>query len=418
MRTPEFWLLYSQDTILYFKMLIMVALFCVPLFRCFTKSILDPFFYALVSAVFAYTVPVFLYLEGFCSEKYFYYFLISEIVFWIVLLVYPTKNITFNRKKIVGEEAYARIVFKLAFIIYIASELYTYIYIGIPLFMDYRQELYVGTGYGFLGRFSSFASSYVILYSYYQILGKKNKKYVAYFVFIVITGLLSGSKGAILTFLTWYFIYEYFYIGKKPKVKIKYLVLVLCFPIAVLLLYKGSTSGNVSGAIGDFLFRFMANGDCYWMAYPNGNIDFIHIKQPFISLFSGFLAPLRFISYDIVEPAIGNQLFWLVEPSEYGKIAGPNARLAISGWCYFGWGGIVFAALSGWLVAFCIYTSKKYFTRSIFGVFLYGLLFQAGVSYFTDPGLFFNNISSFIMNILLYGFVVILLTRLRTTKRV
>ncbi len=418
MRTPEFWILYTLNPFLYFKILFLVALICIPLFKKFTKSIIDPFFYALVSAVFAYTIPVFLYLQGYCSLKHFAFFVLSETFFWLVLLGYPKKHTMFNSQKIVGEEIYAKIVFKIAFIIYIASELYTYIYIGIPLFMDYRQEIYVGTGSGFLGRFSSFASSFVIWYSYYQILKKKNKKYVIYFVFIVITGLLSGSKSAILTFLIWYFIYEHFYVGKRVKVKIKYLTLILCFPIAVLLLYKGSTSGDISGAIGDLLFRFMANGDCYWMAYPYDNIQFIHIKQPFISLFSGFLAPLRFISYDIVEPAIGNQLFWLVEPTEYGKIAGPNARLAITGWCYFGWCGIAFSALSGWLVSYCIYSAKKFFPKSIFGVFLYGLLFQAAISYFTDPGLFFNNISSFIMNILIYGFVVMILSRLRTSKKV
>lgn len=416
MRTPEFWILYLQNPLLYFKILLLVALCCIPLFKKFSKSIIDPFFYALVSAVFAYAIPIYLYSLGYCSDKNFIFFVVSEAVFWFVLISYPIKHTTFAKRKIAGEELYAKYVFKLAFVIYMISELYTFIYIGIPLFMDYRQEIYVGTGAGFLGRFATFASSYVVLYSYYQILTKKNKKYLLYFVLVVITGLLSGSKGAILTFLTWYFIYEFFYIGKKPKVKLKYMLLILCFPIIVLVLYKGSTSGDVGGAIVDFLFRFMANGDCYWAAYPYDNIQFIHIKQPLISLFSGFLAPLRLISYDIVEPAIGNQLFWLVEPSEYGKIAGPNARLAITGWCYFGWGGIIFSALSGWLVSFCIYSSKKFFTRSILGIFLYGLLFQSAISYFTDPALFFNNISSILMNILIYGFYIIILTQLRTTR--
>lgn len=416
MTIESFLSLFLDDPVSYFVALAIMLLLSIPLFRSFPQSIIDPFFINIIFAVFAYAVPIYLYIEKVCPEKHLYYFLISESVFWAVLLSYPNKRRRFRGRPLAGEELYAKNLFKIALFVYLTASLCTYVFVGIPLFMKSRQELYTGTGLGFLGKFSSFAQSYVLLYAYYQINSRKNRKYLLPLVFVIANCFLSGSKSSILTFAYWYFFYCYFLVGRKIKIKAKYLLLVLCFPVVVLLLYAGSSAGSVSQAFIEYMFRLVASGDGYWMSYPNDMISDVHIGDPMLHLFSGILAPLRLVSYDDVDPIIGAQLYWLHYPTNYGMIAGPNARLALTGWCYFGWGGIAFSAIAGLVVACCLYTSKKILPKSIFGVFLYGNLYMIALSLATDPSLFTNGIMTLSVNVVVYAFLVDLLSRYRVVK--
>lgn len=415
MRVSDFVLLLLNHPLSYIVSVLGITLLFIPLFKKLYVSITDPLVFLLVNSIFAYSVPLFLFNNNLCSISHFIFFCLSEIFFWSIVFYSARKTRSFKNVIILNEGNYAKMFFNISFLVYMFSSIYTYVYVGIPLFMESRQELYVGaeSGVGIFSRLADFAQSYVIIYCYHRIISYKEKAFIFIFIFVIVNCLLSGSKGSILTLVAWYFIYIYFFKREKHilQFKRKYFLLVLLFPIIILLYYKGSSSQNLSNAIEDLAFRFVANGDVYWIAYPNNIIDNVHYQHPLVALFAGILGPFRLESYESIEPAIGLQLFWEVEPSMYGRIIGPNGRLAVSGWCFFGWTGLLFSAIMGWLFSFIVFRSRKYFPNSLLGIFVYGYLYRISMSIVTDPALFFSYLGSFLINIGFYATLLMIMSK-------
>lgn len=412
MRSPEFLLLLFESPIPYVVIMVVVFLLFIPFFKHFSRSVIDPMFFLLLNTAFAYIIPFYLYYNKFCSESHLLYFILSESIFWLIMIYRSKKDCHFKRYRIVDEEKMAAFIFKIVFINFIFCSLFTYIYIGIPLFLNSRQELYVDAeaGSGLLGRLSGFAQAYVVLYIYHRMLTYKEKKYGWLLVLVVINCFLSASKGSILVLVTWYFFYVFFYMKKAIKIKIKYVISLLLFPVVVLMNYAGSDNTDFGSGIIGFLYRFIANGDTYWNSYPNNTIDAIHYKTPIITLLAGILGPFRLVPYDMIENSVGNQIFWEVEPQAEGVIEGPNARLAVMGWIFFRWYGLLFSAIMAWICSALIYKVKKFLPDSFFGLFIYGELYLIAIIIPTDPALSFNQLGTLIMNILLYGVILIVVT--------
>lgn len=412
MKIHEFFLnVFYENIYLYVLCLLIVTIITIPLFRKYTNGILDPFFFILFMTVFAYAIPPFLFVTGNCSFRNFIYFVLSETFLWIGFYIVSKLKKDFSIKKIKNEEYITKYLFYISLLIFILSKLYTYILIGIPLFMEYRLDAYVeSNGLGILKRLSEFSSLFILIYSFYL---KDNKKKVYLLVFTLITldAILSGSKSALLTIFHSYFIYTFFYKDEIPKIKKKQILIILCFPFLILVLANnGSELGIASAGV---FTRMIANGDVFWYAYPNNIIDDIHIRNSFSNLFVGLLGPFRLIDYHTVEPNIGLQINWEIEPTIYGTNAGPNARPSIAGWIYYKWYGIIFSFLIGCLISFCIYYLKKYFTKSILGIILFGFLYQNIITFLIDPLLGFNYLSNFFMNIIIYTIIILILLKLK-----
>lgn len=411
MRSPEFFLLFLDNPGLYFVILFLLSILFIYLFKKYRVHIIDPFFLAIVGCVFAYVVPFFLFFTGNCPIQHFTYFCISESLFWVMFLLTckPTK---FKRYHLVNEMQYARLFFKINVVIYVVSSLLTYLYVGVALFLEHRQELLVeaSSGSGLLGRFSGFSALYILYYTYHMIFRYHKYRYSFFIFLVVVNSILSGSKGAVLALLISYFIYVSFYLGKIPHVKKKYFLLLLLVPIFILMTYGGSDSSGFLLASGDFLYRFMAFGDTYWYAYPNNTIEKVEFVHPFATFFQGLLGPFRLIDYNSLDKSIGIQLFWAVEPSATGTITGPNARTAVMGWSFFGWMGLAFSAFCGWLMGFLMYRVRKHFIHSFLSVFVFGYLYQISVTICTDFSFFLNSLSSFLINLFLYGGLLLLMT--------
>ena len=409
MRSPEFFLLFLERPELYISILLII---CIPFGYLIHKRrihIIDPMFLTVVGCVFAYVIPFFLYITGYCSNNHLLYFCISELVFWIMFLAFskPTK---FRPYQIVNEMQYAKLLFRFSVIIYIATSLLTYLYVGVALFLEHRQELFVNasSGSGLLGRLSGFAGMYILYYTYHMMIKNGRKRYSIFILLIIVNSILSGSKGAVLVLLTVYFIYFVFYQGKVPHVKKKYYLALLLVPILILMWYGESNTTSFIESTGAFMYRFMAFGDTYWYAYPSNTIEKVEFMHPFLTFFQGLLGPFRLVDYNITDKSMGIQLYWLVEPSAYGEVAGPNARLAVMGYCYMGWYGIIFSAFCGWLTAYLMYRIRKYFFHSFLCVFLFGYIYTMVVAIPADFSMFLNTVSTFLINVIIYGGILLL----------
>lgn len=49
-----------------------------------------------------------------------------------------------------------------------------------------------------------------------------------------------------------------------------------------------TTEGNIWSGISVFLLRLIGSGDVYWLGYPNGMVEDVPYKNPFIVLFQSF----------------------------------------------------------------------------------------------------------------------------------
>ena len=418
----EFFVTCFFDNIgLYLFILVIILVLLIPIYKKISHSICDPIFFSLTMTAFAYSMPIFLYCLNECSFRNLLYFLMSETVFWIFFFVCRKRKTEFSSYVIENEEIVCRRFFYIAFLLYLVCTIFTYVFVGIPLFANSRQNIYENAfpGMAIFAKLSSFGLSYILFYSFYQVLEYKKKLYMLCFVFALLTCLLSGSKGSILAVLYSYFGYKYFFKNEEVKVSLKYYLLIVFFPIGVLLLSFESNAENVSVAFAKLLARFVANGDTYYMAYPNDVIDSLHYSKPFSNLFLGILGPLRLVSYNSVEPLVGANLYWTVVPSNYGIIAGPNARLAVMGWVYFKWMGLLLSACCGWFAAFLMYNSKRFFSNSLLGVFLFFQLYSKSLSILTDPNLLISNLFDIALNIFIYALLFFLTSsfKMRLIKR-
>jgi hypothetical protein len=413
MKISEFFAsVFYENVVLYFLCLLFVGILTIPLFKKYTHGIFDPFFFILMMTVFAYVIPLFLFITNNCSSRDFFYFIISETFLWLgVYLGYQFRS-NFSEYKIKNENVLIKRIFFISILIYIFTKLYTYMFIGVPLLMEYRLDIYTGTnGLGMLGRLSDFATFFLLIYAFY-LKDEGSRKYLFILVLIFIDSFLSGSKSAIFAIFQAYFIYSFFYKNEMPLIKKKHILLLICFPILILLLSQNSLD-SLRLAVWGIFIRMVANGDVFWYSYPYETIDQIKINHPFANLFVGILSPFRLIDYNTVEPSIGKLINWQIEPSIYGTNAGSNARPAIAGWIYFRWYGIFFSFFIGCFISFLVFYVRKYFSKSLFGIILFGYLYQNALTFIIDPSLGFNYLSNFIINIVIYTIIIFIVSEMK-----
>lgn len=385
MTNLTFFTILLENFPLYIVSLLISAIIYGIIMRKIVRSIIDPLFYAMLSGIFAQSVPIFLFLTAAISVQIFVYIILSEIIFWLTYFLTRRKKITFS------EYSFSSVRIEIAmyyasFVICVSCYVLTYVLFGIPLFKESRLDTYQNAnGLGILSYFQNFTQFFCILYSYYLISQKKHRNLSRIvLIAILIFCLLSGSKSSILIFISCYFFYLYYYKGEGFSLKqnLKYVIPVAIFPLAVIIL---STGANFRGAILSFVMRFVANGDCYWMAFPNDVINDVVINNKLEYLFSRILAPFRIINYADVDQAIGVQIDWLVNPDDIGITKGPNSRLPILGWTLFHWGGLLLSCIFGLICSFWHTRLITMFPRGIISVIVFGYIYTSMVAMFTDP---------------------------------
>ena len=379
MQNYIFFLLVYDNFAVYLLSLLLCAVPAYYLGKIYSKSWIDPLRISLILAVFANSVPLFLYFLTEIPSYLFYYFVFAETLFWFGFILFAKTTITFSEKKTVDDETFNKVLFFTFLFLYIFSNTVTYIKFGIPLFMDNRLATYSNSGgFGVFARLNSFLEIYILMFSYYQIDERgslsNSKFYLLPFLLMAITGILSGSRSSFLVFFTSYFGYLVFFKGIRPndKALVKFVPVVLIGTLAVFLVQSG---GNLSDAFFGFLFRLIATGDCYYSAYPNEIINILQVKNSALFMLSNLLSPLRIIDISTVSPPLGVQMTSILYPILDGLFVGPNSRPPIFGYVLFRWMGLIFSFLSGAFTAFMLFRIpsliSKNFISSVFVFFIY-----------------------------------------------
>lgn len=414
MSSDEFVFLLLDNIPTYILALIISLLVLLPVIWKTYKGILDPLFYTLIMAVLANTVPFFLILTGKITISSLIYFLLTEVFFWIGFLCFNRKELRYRNSNILENERNDLVLFIVYFLLLITLKLSAYNLVGIPIFYE-EGRLAVFTesgGLGILERLSTFPNFFISFYSFKLIEKGKGYKRLAIIALIsvVVFGFLSGSKAAVLIVVGGYFYFNYFY--KKnfitTKKILKYLPFLLVFPLLILNLQKTGTGFD---PFVDLIFRFIANGDVYYMALPNEVINTIQINDKFTYFFSGILAPFRLIDINTVDTVIGYQLNWNLHPHIDGSLGGPNSRIPIVAWVFFEWGGIFFAFFLGLILSLIYNKLSLLFSKGIISYILIAYIQYNLLVFITDPVLGIGTLFDILINMLLFVILYFLINK-------
>ncbi len=348
-------------------------------------SILDPFSFAIFFSGMAVAVPTFLFLVDQVSVKLYLSFLLTQISFLIGFNFIKPLKINFNTKiHFNGNEIrFAKWLFIVVGFIQISLQLISYKIFGIPVFSESRLAIYGESG-GINNLIKRLLDvnfkCYIFLTIYFFYF--KNKKiglkiFTRLSVFIILVfSILSGSKGAFLTFGNAFFIYSLyalrwgdlssFFLIKKFI--LKFGIFALLAAIVVIML-----SEKDANPFYFLLFRIAQSGDVYFMAYPNDIIDKVPTVNWFIALFSSPLSLTGIIPRSSVPGPIGFFLMNYHEPLV--EFRGPNPRMNVFSYIYF---GIIYSPIYcmiiGVLASFIRNRLYTLLPKNIIGCLIYFLL--------------------------------------------
>lgn len=413
MRLDEFALLLSENSLIYFIVFMCMLIAMCPVIKRNTSFFIDPLFYAIITAIFANSIPVFLYVTNNIETKYFLYFLISESFFWLCFtLSYKKKsNTKYKFYTIRNENLILRVINSIFIVLLLAIIIIQYRKFGFGLFMEHRLEVFKDSGgFGSISHIIPSITTFCIFYSFYS-LDRENKGTrktgIVTLIIIGIYFILSGAKSSFLGFAFIYFFYSIYY---KKKIISRQLIwkFILAAVICAIFIFSFNPIGSgLSGILLPMAYRVVGNGDIYWYAFPNGMIEDIHPAPWFLDLFANLLYPLRILNYSDMVAPVGTQLVYDIYPSIEGATVGANSRTTIWGYAMFNYYGIIFSILWGILLGFLMRKCKIIFPSGLLGTFFAYLLYSNCITGITDPGLFSLSLFDNLLSVILIAIIIL-----------
>jgi oligosaccharide repeat unit polymerase len=309
-----------------------------------------------------FSVMLFLKKTDNVKDYYFNQYIFSQSAFWLGFFISNNKNIKINlsksdNKPLIATDKYFYLYLFVATAVICTNFVIWYVS-GIPIFQSSRlNAVAVGGGFGFLLRFLDIYTPVCIYLSYYFMLSaNKNYRYVIFsgiiFSLQIIISFLSGSKSAILGFVSVLFLFSILNkenFGKMIKKINKYQFLLLLIPLCgALLTIMVSSSNDIQTAIYALLFRLVSFGDVYYQAYPSGAVEELTRANIFTVLFGDLLRIFRIIPLEQAPPVIGFELTKIVNGID--TMTGANARHNVYGYVHFGVIGSLFFSFACGLV--------------------------------------------------------------------
>lgn len=407
-------LVYLPHMGLYYLILIGVICFYFILFRRIIQSIIDPVLFAVLGLSFAAAIPVLLFFTKTCPNKYFIYFVLSQLILICVFLLCIRKislQTLINRR--CNDFRYRNhFFFHVCTVIYLFSTLYSWYINGIPIFNESRFDININNSSGILGMLGHFSRAcFMFCTLYVFFLYFHGRKIYASFLMLLFIGIsmTSGSKGFIFNFVQAYFFYSVFYLGEIPRLKKRYIPLVAVAPLFVILLAGYANDGFSS--ILYFGYRLLANGDTYWNAYPNSVIDNLSMDNPILNMTYLFWGPFRHIlGFDVDEKifvTVGSLLFEY-NYDFYPDAGAPNSQLSIVSYVYYKWGGLLLTGIIAFWGGWLFRRGYKCGHQDIFVCCKRSLLVLMGLSVFGDIYLFFSEMFDYFIFIGLHKCIVML----------
>ncbi len=382
--------------------------------RRVTNSWFDPFRIGFVFVAFANAVPVFLFLINKIAFNDFIYFFFAETSFWIGFLLFSKKNVVFAEKRFVNERKLAYIVFLIFLVLYLIFTGLIYYLRGIPLLMKSRLDLFKDSGgLAILGRVSFFFQIYCLIYGFYlwSITNERINKVIVLFsvCLFILTSILSGSKSNFLYLLYSFWGYNKFYKNRNIDGKKYYKYFIPAFVVGIIVIVI-QTHSNVTDGILSFCTRFISDGDIYWMSYPNQAYKKVIINDWFANFFQGFFGPMRLIDYSKAGTILGYQIEWIIYPYLKGFSAGPNSRLPVLGYIYFGWGGLIFSFLNGLFLSIISFKIASFFPKGIFSTIIFSYIYMLIFSMSGDAVSGMSNLFNILFNCVFLFFTIFIVS--------
>lgn len=375
------------------------------LLRTRINSILDPLLFQIITTICANTVPMFLYWNGYVTSEKMLFVIIAEFFFWFGFYIRSKKRMVSSsvNSVFISNTALEKKVFILFFYFLLLSNIFIFVSSGIPLLMDSKFQIFQNNKFVvLLNRLSIIPELYCYIYIYNQI---RHKKYGTLFPLLILLciKILYGSKGFILNCVYAYFFYSMLYLKQVPKLKLKYLLLIILSPTIVIVIYYGI--GNYQEAFLFLLYRFIASGDGYWQGFSYDLIDEINVPTYTLErVFSFILGPLGLIHAEAKIP-LGTLILSQLNPAVIDTIEGANARPTIFAWYCFKWIGIFFTFICGYMMAFFTSFSLIKISRGLIGTSIKAAIYMAALSFATDPNLALTQLSSIYFFIILFNIV-------------
>jgi hypothetical protein len=234
----------------------------------------------------------------------------------------------------------------------------TYAFFGIPLFLESRLTQFAGGGgVGVIARLTGGLQFASLLLAFMALRGSRHhrlwgKALIAQFV---LSAILSGSKGAIVTAVFAWYLARVYAEGswlvsiRWSKSVVLTFGLILALPLFTLVVQSGAQGIDLVAAASGYATRIAAEGDGYVYFFGDDLIDRI-ARPDLLALARPILAALRLVPVETtVNPGfeVMREIFSVDDPS-----AGPNARLPIYLLYFYGVGGIVLAPMLGAILGF------------------------------------------------------------------
>jgi hypothetical protein len=432
MNTVSFFLLLSQNLIIFLVILVLICGLYYILFKKFIISVVDPFFLQFVSSLFGFSVVVFLFIMNKIEMYYFSSYVFTQFAFFGGFLLGNKKfsNGKINTDfRIKNENDFSVSLFVMSSIISIVSQLIVYATLGIPILMASRLDLTINAGgFGIFTRFTDIAGTIALFYCFYFLIYKKVEgvfRYYIYFyfVFFAITSVLSGGKSAFLGIgnVLFCFILVNSYSNSsflKYLRKMEKVIIGLGVIIAIFILGFTRNEGIIQGIIG-LVYRFIGSGDIYWHAYPNSVIERLDGTKPLLAIFSSFAGFFRIVPSSEFPKPLGYALAKMFYTITW--IEGPNPRLNVFGYVYFGYfGSILYSFFVGILLGKVRYLFFKKVYSAMFSKMCITLLYLKIYSVETDINYFFsllNNIICVLPVVFFFSFLLfVLMERIRNKR--
>lgn len=380
-------------------------------------SLLDPFTYACFFSAMSISVPVFLFIVNEITIRLFLSLVFTQMFFFFGFRIFnpvKIKSIKFLKNQVINNQEIRFI--KWLFIIIVTTnivlQLFSYKLVGIPLFAESRLGIYGESGgiNNLLKRILDVTSQCQMFLSIYFMY--YNKKSLFFKIFtnisistIVIFSILSGSKGAFVTFGLAFFIYalysirwgdfSLFFTIKKFIIKFGVIALIVAF----IVIYFSEDSDNPLLFI---LLRIGQSGDVYYMSYPNEIIDKIPSTNWIVGLFASPLSLLGIIPRTMIPDPMGYFIMQYHYPSI--EFRGPNARMNVFSYVYFGiLYSPIYCFIIGAIVSF--FRNKLFYLlpANIFGCIVYFLFLNAALKLEPD---FQNALADFINVLVILPFFI------------
>ena len=382
------------------------------IFRKLYLSFLDPLIFSLFISVFGFSLVIFLSVTDKIDNIYLFNYLLTQIAYWIGFFTFKQLNnktifTSYTEKIFKDQNTLIKFFFLIVTFFYFIFQVASFTLVGIPLFMSSHVDTYSNSGgLGFLGRFLDVLKPMeIFILCYLFIFSKENFLFRGFswtvMGLVVISLLLSGSKSQFLLMGQILFI---FFILNATKLIQRYKLLKKIEKItavAGLFIVLGIFAVQIgerqdTSVFKAFLFRLVASGDVYHFAYVKHTIEHIDGGNAMLALFGNILGTLRLVPRENIPNPLGLTLYNYYYVSD--TIAGPNARINVFGYVYFGFiGSIIFSYLIGLFAGFV--RNKLFFKlrSSFFGQLFFTLLYLQTMNMETDPSAAVANIENILL---------------------